>query len=115
MNARPTCAVCHKPVETFEEVEDTFIDRVVFVARCHGQTERVVLQSGEASRVDFGLAFATLALPPGPEESRCWCGKTAKWSVPPFDDRCCDACRARILRENPKRQGIVPIGQAPTP
>jgi hypothetical protein len=59
LQARPRCALCDKPVEEFTE-EEGFLDRmVVFVARCHGETERVkigieVLHNGG---IDFGLAF----------------------------------------------------------
>ena len=57
---RPTCALCHKLVDNFEEQYDAFLDRITFVATCHGQTERQTLnhQEQRAFRVSgFGLAF----------------------------------------------------------
>jgi hypothetical protein len=56
--ALPTCAVCRVPVENLDVFDDPFMGRVVFVVRCHGETERVVLQHAEAGRVTaLGVAF----------------------------------------------------------
>jgi hypothetical protein len=80
IRARPTCAVCHRPVEEFTE-EVGYLDRfVVFTARCHGEVERarVEMEMAEDGRLDFGLAFVPKnvlagaserrALPPAPED-----------------------------------------------
>ena len=59
VQARPTCAVCGKPVEEFTE-EDGFLDRYrVFTARCHGEREqvRVELELVHDDKIQFGLAF----------------------------------------------------------
>ena len=60
---RPTCAVCQKPVDVFEVTEDPdFMRRVVLLARCHGETERVVIGIDDfrqmtRGRMAMGLAF----------------------------------------------------------
>ena len=57
---RPTCARCHKLVDSFEEQPDAFMDRVTFVARCHGQTERIMFLHPNLCGLSiqgFGLAF----------------------------------------------------------
>jgi len=61
LKSRPTCAVCGTPVESFTEEKDQALLQVVFVARCHGDQERVRLDSEvlqSTSSVSFGLAFA---------------------------------------------------------
>lgn len=60
--ARPTCATCDKPVESFteEHLTGTLTGRVAFVARCHGETERVVVWRQQTKGLNFGHAF----LPP---------------------------------------------------
>jgi len=35
----PTCDVCNKPVETFEQVFDPVSNRVLLTVRCHGEEE----------------------------------------------------------------------------
>jgi hypothetical protein len=64
--ARPTCALCNKPVEEFYEAHDPFLARVVFVARCHGESQRIALDEQEIDesrgKLDLGLAF----VPEGP-------------------------------------------------
>lgn len=71
--SRPDCALCGKPVEDFTE-EEGFLDRfVVFIARCHGETQRVrvELETIKDGRVDFGLAFVPenrLAAAPAPRQ-----------------------------------------------
>jgi hypothetical protein len=62
---RPSCARCNSPVEHFEEVFDDFLCRVVFVARCHGDVERVVLSRVELALLDSGrLHFARAFVQP---------------------------------------------------
>lgn len=65
---RPTCAVCRRPVDSFLEVEDSFLGVVRFTVRCHGETESVSLpiEGPDAVRsIDFGRAFEpTNILPP---------------------------------------------------
>jgi len=61
VSAAPLCAVCGVPVERFEEQEDAFMQRKVFIARCHGETERVVLSEAECSGVQLGQAFTSSA------------------------------------------------------
>lgn len=56
--ARPTCAVCLRPVERIEERVDDHLDRLEIRVFCHGQVQRVVLLPGETPRgVEAGLAF----------------------------------------------------------
>jgi len=57
----PRCAVCRKTVDVFEETHDAFMGRVVFVAKCHGESERVVLTEAETRGLTFGEAFTTAA------------------------------------------------------
>ena len=70
--ARPTCAICMVPVEEFYECEDAGLDRVIFIAVCHGARERVVVEGNLTVR-DLGLAF----VPEGPP------------ALPPHDARPC--------------------------
>lgn len=53
-----TCAVCGTPIVLTEE-HDVFLGRVRFVARCHGETERVDMDEYELDRggVSGGFAF----------------------------------------------------------
>ena len=58
LTARPICAVCKRPVDSFVEEQDPFADRITFIARCHGERERVTLEGKEVVRsLDFGMAF----------------------------------------------------------
>ena len=59
MTLRPICAVCHRAVEAFVTEEDAFMQRVTFTARCHGETQRVVLDMAEVASgpVFIGKAF----------------------------------------------------------
>ena len=64
LSARPICARCNKPVESFiEEYADGW--GVRFVARCHGERETITLTEKEAcSGIRFERAFAMpLSLP----------------------------------------------------
>ena len=54
---RPTCARCGHPVDFFEEVYESHIDKIIFTVRCHGDSERVVLSPSEAVSLRFGEAF----------------------------------------------------------
>lgn len=60
--SRPICARCNKPVDDLIEAEDHFMERLVFIACCHGERERVVipwsdLASSVNTRLQFGRAF----------------------------------------------------------
>lgn len=60
IQARPTCDVCDKPVEQMVEVYDDFCRRLVLVARCHGESERVDIEEvilREPTNIQFGRAF----------------------------------------------------------
>jgi hypothetical protein len=61
-DTRPTCDRCNKPVERFVEEYDPILRRVVYVARCHGESERVIVAESEIVAADrwapeFGRAF----------------------------------------------------------
>jgi hypothetical protein len=60
VSAVPMCAVCHRPVDRLVETQETFLEKVVFVAHCHGQSERVEFNMREARDLDpsKGIAFA---------------------------------------------------------
>lgn len=60
LQARPTCAVCDKPVEEFteEDLTGTLSGRVAFVARCHGASQRIVVWKSQTRGLNFGTAFA---------------------------------------------------------
>lgn len=65
LTARPICDRCNKPVEQFVEAFDDFAQRVIYVARCHGESERVDIdvKTIEAARKwdpQFGRAFLRL-------------------------------------------------------
>jgi hypothetical protein len=65
----PTCAVCGKTVEVFDTLDDSFMERVRFTARCHGETESVDIPYSQLGQsVRFGQAFtsSTRRLPPCP-------------------------------------------------
>jgi hypothetical protein len=47
MTAKPLCARCLRPVDTFLESFDAFLGQVRFTARCHGETESVVFNEAE--------------------------------------------------------------------
>jgi hypothetical protein len=54
----PICDVCNRPVDAFEEIHEDFIDKVIFTARCHGQTERVSVSTSElCGSITLGRAF----------------------------------------------------------
>jgi hypothetical protein len=60
VSALPTCAVCGQPVERMESEDDDFMGRRVFTARCHGESERVVVAHGDLTgAITFGMAFTT--------------------------------------------------------
>lgn len=62
----PICAVCNRPVESIERFQDHMRCRVGWIVRCHGETERVMLDDKELEecrgQLRFGRAFATKAL-----------------------------------------------------
>ena len=60
VTARPTCAVCLRPVEQFTEEEDAFREKWILVAVCHGERERVVIDFDDVKSgpITMGLAFA---------------------------------------------------------
>jgi hypothetical protein len=56
--AAPTCGKCGRRVDRFDERHDTFTGKVIFVAYCHGETERVEFNDYELLRSpDFSIAF----------------------------------------------------------
>lgn len=63
LKARPTCAVCKAPVETFteEDGDGALAAFVLFVARCHGDVQRVRVRKVDVDkgRLNFGSAFET--------------------------------------------------------
>ena len=56
---KPICDVCGHEVDDFCESMDNFFDRVTFIARCHGETQRVELSREEVdgSHISIGRAF----------------------------------------------------------
>ena len=68
LHARPICALCRKPVESFTEEEGTGALRgfVLFVARCHGDVERQKVGRGDTRGLNFGAAFASNLLAGSP-------------------------------------------------
>jgi len=58
--ARPRCALCRRPVQSF--VEEEIFGRLRLVARCHGDREVVELAPSEATGLVFGDAFAGVKL-----------------------------------------------------
>lgn len=66
------CGECGVPVESFtEEDGDGF---VIFVARCHGATERQKVRRAMTSGLNFGMAFAPL-VPRLPPQGGCYCNR----------------------------------------
>ncbi len=68
----PLCGRCGKPCDRLTEEYDPFMARVVFMAHCHGERERVVLTeeevcaAGSVFDISTGTAFVQpLALPDG--------------------------------------------------
>lgn len=60
IEARPICDRCNKPVERMTEEHDDFCDRMIFVAECHGERERVEVTADELAyheSIQFGRAF----------------------------------------------------------
>ena len=63
LDTRPVCDVCDKPVAQFFETYDSFARRVVYVARCHGDSERIDVTEAELEAMrgigsmSFGRAF----------------------------------------------------------
>lgn len=47
LTARPICGVCRRAVEKMTEEEDTYREVVIFTARCHGESERIVIPMGD--------------------------------------------------------------------
>lgn len=74
LSARPTCAVCGKPVERFTEEENELTQCIRFTAYCHGQRERIELPAEVAmacKSITLGVAFApTRLLEPGHQPDR---------------------------------------------
>ena len=91
LKARPTCDLCGRPVERFDETYDDFTARVRYRAWCHGETEYVdvneeVLRSGVA--MTFARAFVgPRSLPEGasgnaaPEGAPC-VGRPHEYGLP---------------------------------
>lgn len=65
----PMCARCNKPVDRLIEVEDETFNRLIFIAACHGDRERIIITHDEllamgGGSLQFGRAFVEpLALP----------------------------------------------------
>ncbi len=63
LRARPMCAVCRRPVDSFTESQ--WNDRIRFTATCHGRVQHVDLDESEATgSIDFSVAFGS---PPAPQ------------------------------------------------
>ena len=60
ISARPMCGRCGRLVDTLTERVDDFLGTVVFVAYCHGETERVALNLRGIGGIDpgYGVAFS---------------------------------------------------------
>lgn len=64
-----TCAVCNKPVDSIEQIDDPYMDRRVFRAYCHGQVDEATLDAmtvQDSIEIKFTWAFQR----PGLEEPR---------------------------------------------
>jgi hypothetical protein len=59
LRARPACAVCGAPVESFTEEDGAgaLAGFVLFVARCHGAVERQKVRRSLTKGLNFGAAF----------------------------------------------------------
>lgn len=54
LNRWPVCALCHKPVERFTEIEWTVNkDALLVTVACHGETRRLTLTSPDTRRLHF--------------------------------------------------------------
>lgn len=57
------CGVCGRLVDRVTGEEDAFMDRMVFVASCHGERERIDVSFDELNAAPTfelrGIAFAT--------------------------------------------------------
>jgi len=68
MNTRelpwPVCSVCNRPVESMESYFDREAREVVFVAKCHGDTETTRVSELDLLSTDLrtGLAFTNRRL-----------------------------------------------------
>lgn len=40
---KPNCAVCKKPVDLFWELRNPGSEELVYVAKCHGRSEQVII------------------------------------------------------------------------
>ena len=92
---RPTCAICMVPVEEFYECEDAGLDRVIFIAVCHGARERVVVEGNLTVR-DLGLAF----VPEGPPALPA----PPTHALPPHEEDLRDRPAASFCSEGPYRE-----------
>jgi hypothetical protein len=57
----PMCAACGKRCDSVTETYDEFMARVVFIAECHGERERVTIDKYELEaleRVDVSMGQA---------------------------------------------------------
>lgn len=59
--AVPTCAICLKPVDRFEERYDRHLGKQILEVTCHGEVQRVTLEESDTVH-ELGMAF----LPDGP-------------------------------------------------
>ena len=46
-NFHPICAICDKPVDRFEQLEDFRSYSLIFVAYCHGQVEHMNIEKND--------------------------------------------------------------------
>jgi metal-dependent hydrolase (beta-lactamase superfamily II) len=56
----PICAVCNKPVESIQSMDDISSSRKLFRVHCHGETEEAFLNDEMIENTDsvrFGQAF----------------------------------------------------------
>jgi hypothetical protein len=60
-SAWPTCAICNKPVDELIHAPDLLRQEEIFVAKCHGQIERVEIPRNflvdKALHMSFGRCF----------------------------------------------------------
>ena len=60
-----TCAICNKPVDSIEQIDDPYTDRRIFRAYCHGQVDEAVLDHmtiEDSLNIKFTCAFQRQAL-----------------------------------------------------
>jgi len=67
--APPICTVCNKPVDSIENMHDIVTLEIVWVVRCHGQSEEARLgqeyiEARGFGGLSFSKAFTAKALPP---------------------------------------------------